>query len=46
LPSAFLALRVFNMKKKKQLNQFANGIKFIMLMGFLFTIIIYLNIHL
>jgi 4-hydroxybenzoate polyprenyltransferase len=46
LPSAFLALRVFNMKKKKQLNQFARGIKFIMLMGFLFTIVIYLNIHL
>ncbi|MFP4664088.1 MAG: UbiA family prenyltransferase [Bacteroidales bacterium] len=45
LPSAFLSLHIFNLKKKSQIRKFYSTIKFIMLMGLLFTIVIYLNIQ-
>lgn len=45
LPAAFMAIRIFKIKKKHQLQRYNTGLKFIMLFGFLFTLIIYLNIN-
>ncbi len=45
LPAAFMALRIFNMKRKYQLKRFCTWLKLLIISGVLFTLIIYLNIH-
>jgi 4-hydroxybenzoate polyprenyltransferase len=45
LPAAFMAFRIFNMKRKHQLKRFCTGLKLLIISGVLFTLVIYLNIN-
>ncbi|MGM0649388.1 MAG: geranylgeranylglycerol-phosphate geranylgeranyltransferase [Bacteroidota bacterium] len=45
LPAVFMALQIFKLKKKHQLKRYCKRLKYLMIVGFLFILIIYLNIN-